>query len=153
MTITGSDEIVVLTPPSAIWPLLEDSRRLPEWAPMVKSTTGLTESAGTTRTCQVEFEGRKDEVVERCIEATPNQRIRWVMEQGMLLKVFKSVVFGIALNPEGADTTRVAMEYEYQPRNFFFALVYRFLMARKMAAMRHGLLTNIKRITEQSQRR
>lgn len=67
MTIEGTNETVVDAPP--------DSTCLGQWATMVKSTTGSRETVGSCRTCQVEWEGRKDEVVERYTEATPGRRI------------------------------------------------------------------------------
>ena len=71
----GSDEVFIQAKAEQVWTILEDSTLLPQWAPMVKSTTGKIERAGSVRTCQVEWEGRKDEVAERCIEAVPNRKV------------------------------------------------------------------------------
>ncbi|HLF87228.1 MAG TPA: SRPBCC family protein, partial [Nitrospiria bacterium] len=76
----GMSEIEVKARPEQIWAILEDSTQLSAWAPMIKQTTGKIERIGSVRTCQVEWERRKDEVVERCIEATPNKKIAWEME-------------------------------------------------------------------------
>lgn len=72
MSIEGTNEVTVDSSPRSVWRVLEDSTCLSEWAPMVKHTTGVRETVGSRRTCQVEWDGRRDEVVERCTEATPD---------------------------------------------------------------------------------
>jgi len=79
--VQGSDEIVVNAPPEAIWHILTDTTRLPEWAPMVKQTNGTAESLGAVRQCEVEFDRRPGKVTERCSKFRPHERIAWVMEQ------------------------------------------------------------------------
>lgn len=148
MEIRGSNEISIHASRDRIWHALADSTCLPEWATMVKHTTGHREAVGSTRTCRVEWEGRQDEVVERCTEAIPNERIGWVMERGMMLKMFSKVAFGFVLKPESSGSTRVRMEYSYRPRNVFTGLLFRVMMARKMDTMRRGLLGNLKQFVE-----
>ncbi|HEV8657560.1 MAG TPA: SRPBCC family protein [Thermoanaerobaculia bacterium] len=149
MTIKGTHEITISTPPDEVWRVLEDSTLLPAWVPMVKHTTGLRETAGSTRTCEVEWNGRRDEVSERCTEATRNERIAWALERGMLLKMFSKVSFAFVLKKEQSEATRVTMEYSYEPRNFITSLLFRVMMARKMATMRRGLLANLRRVVEE----
>jgi len=148
MEIRGSNEISVRASRDRVWHVLEDSTCLPKWAPMVKQITGQRETVGSKRTCHVEWEGRRDEVVERCTEAIPNDRIGWVMERGMMLKMFSKVGFGFVLQPESSGNTRVRMEYSYTPRNVLTGLMFRVMMARKMDAMRQGLLANLKELVE-----
>ena len=69
----GSSETEIKARPDQVWAILEDSACLSQWAPMVKSTKGKTERVGSVRSCEVEWEGRKDYVVERCVEAIPNK--------------------------------------------------------------------------------
>lgn len=145
----GSSEILVETEPARVWAILEDSTLLPQWAPMVKSTTGKTERIGSVRTCQVEFEGRKDQVTERCIEAIPNQKIAWVMEQGMMTKMFSKIQFGFTLEPRDARATLIRLGFLYEPRNLVARLMYTLMMGRKFDRLRRTLLENIKRLAEQ----
>lgn len=145
----GSSEIAVSTGPERIWAILEDSTRLPQWAPMVKSTTGKAEKVGSTRTCQVEWDGRSDQVTERCVEAIPNRKIAWVMEQGMMTKLFSTIRFGFLLEPQGANTTRLKLEFLYEPRHLPARLMYALMMRRKMEQLRQVLLDNVKRLAEQ----
>ncbi len=146
--VQGSNEIIVNARPEPIWHVLEDSTLLPQWAPMVKHTTGTTQRAGAVRTCQVEWQGRKDEVFERCVEATPNKRIGWVMERGMMMKMFSKVLFGFALEPQGANATRLRMEYRYEPKNLLASLMFKVMMSRKLNEMREMLLGNLKAFVE-----
>lgn len=151
--VQGSNDIVVNARPEPIWQVLEDSTLLPKWAPMVKHTTGTTQKAGSVRTCQVEWQGRKDEVFERCVEATPMKRIGWVMERGMMMKMFSKVSFGFVLEPQGANATRLRMEYRYEPKNLLAGLMFNVMMSRKMYAMREMLLGNLKAFVENRERR
>lgn len=144
------NETLIQAKAEQIWTILEDSTLLPQWAPMVKSTTGKIEKAGSVRTCQVEWEGRKDEVAERCIEAIPNRKITWVMEQGMMTKMFSKIQFGFALEPKNGGATLVRLGFLYEPRNLLARLMYSLMMKRKLDSLRKTLLANIKNIAERS---
>ena len=141
----GSIEVVVQSVPERIWSVLENSTLLPQWSPMVKSTTGKKETTGSVRTCQVEWDGRKDEVMERCIEAIPNKKIAWVMEKGMMTKMFSTIRFWFELNSQDGSTL-LRMGFLYEPKNFLARLMYHLMMKRKMEALRHELLGNLKRL-------
>ncbi len=147
--LEGSNEILVDSRPERIWAVLEDSTLLPRWAPMVKSTTGKTERVGSVRTCLVEWEGRQDQVMERCVEAIPNKSIAWVMERGMMKKMFSSIRFGFVLEPRGAMATSLQLHFQYEPRNLLGRLMYALMMKRKLEQMRRSLLRNIKDLAEQ----
>lgn len=144
----GADEILIYAPPEQVWSVLEDSTFLPRWAPMVKRTTGKEETVGSTRSCEVEWEGRQDHVVERCVEAIPHMRIAWVMEQGMMTKMFSEVRFGFDLQDQSAQTTCLRLHFLYQPRYILARLMFHLLMKRKLAHLRQMLLANIKNLVE-----
>lgn len=63
----GSDEIAIKALPEDIFAILEDSPKLPQWMPAVKSTDGCREVIGSIRKCDVNFEGRNGYVVEECV--------------------------------------------------------------------------------------
>ncbi|MBI4597032.1 MAG: SRPBCC family protein [Candidatus Omnitrophica bacterium] len=144
----GSSEILINSRPEPIWAVLADSTCLPQWATMVKSTTGTAERVGSTRTCQVEWEGRKDQVVERCIEAVPPRKIGWIMEQGMMTKMFSTIQFGFELEPQGASQTLLRLGFLYEPRHLLARLMYALMMRQKMASLRQTLLENLKTLVE-----
>ena len=145
----GSSEIVVKAKPELIWAVLEDSTLLPQWAPMVKSTTGKKESVGSTRTCQVVWEGRQDEVVERCVEAVPNRKIAWVMEQGMMTKMFSKISFWFVLEARDGNATSLQLGFLYQPKDLLARLMYALMMRRKLDRLRRILLANVRDLAEQ----
>lgn len=147
--LQGQDESLIRTSAERIWAILEDSTLLPQWAPMVKSTTGKTERVGSVRTCQVEWEGRKDQVVERCIEAIPNKKIAWVMEQGMMTKMFSKINFWFILEPHDGNATVLKLGFLYEPKHLLARLMYSLMMRRKFEQLRRTLLTNIKNLAEQ----
>lgn len=146
--IEGESEMVIGVKPERIWAVLEDSTLLPQWAPMVKSTNGKMERVGSIRTCQVEWEGRRDQVVERCVEAIPNKKIEWVMEQGMMTRMFPTIRFWFVLEPRNGDATSLRMGFHYQPRNLLVRLMYVLMMKRKLERLRRNLLGNIKELVE-----
>lgn len=145
----GSSEILVKAKPEQIWAVLEDSTLLPQWAPMVKSTTGKTERVGSVRTCQVEWEGRHDQVVERCVEAIPNKKIAWIMEQGMMTRMFSHISFWFVLEPRDSNATSLQSGFLYQPRTLLAHLMYFLMMRPKLERLRRSLLENIKDLAEQ----
>ncbi len=147
-SVHGSDEILVQAKPETIWRVLEDSTLLPKWAPMVKHTTGTTQRVGSVRTCQVEWGGRKDEVVERCVEATPHKKITWVMEKGGMKKLFSDIRFGFVLEPKDGSATLLRLEFLYEPRNLLGRLMYALMMRPKLRDLRLTLLRNLKEMVE-----
>jgi uncharacterized protein YndB with AHSA1/START domain len=145
----GLSEIVIQAGPERVYAILEDSTLLPHWAPMVKHTTGTTERVGSVRTCLVEWEGRADQIVERCVEAVPNKMIAWVMEQGMMTRMFSKVSFWFKLEPKGSNTTLLRLGFLYEPRHILARLMYPLMMRRKFEQLRQTLLENIKDFVEQ----
>ena len=143
----GSIEVVVQAEPERVYTILEDSTLLSQWAPMVKHTTGKIERVGSVRECLVEWDGRKDEATERCVEAIPNKKIAWVMEKGMMTKMFSTIRFWFELDSQDGSTL-LRMGFLYEPKNFLVRLMYHLMMKRKMEALRHELLGNLKRLAE-----
>ena len=144
----GMSEIEVKARPEQIWAILEDSTQLSAWAPMIKQTTGKIERFGSVRTCQIEWEGRKDEVTERCIEATPNKKIAWEMEQGMMTRMFSKIQFGFTLEPKNGNITLLRLEFLYEPRNIMARFMYVLKMRRKLEGVRQSLLGNLRGFIE-----
>ena len=144
----GSSEIVIHAKPEQVYTILEDSTLLSRWAPMVKHTTGGTERVGTIRTCQVEWEGQIDEVAERCIEAIPNKKIAWIMEKGMMTRMFSTISFWFVLEYRGENSTLLQLGFLYAPKHIFARLLYLLMMKRKLKLLRQSLLENLKKLAE-----
>lgn len=147
----GSSDLIIQKGPERIYRILEDSTLLSQWAPMVKHTTGTIEKTGSVRECQVEWEGRQDQVAERCVEAVPNRRIVWVMEKGMMTKMFSTIRFGFDLEPQDDDATLLRLGFHYEPRHILARLMWHLMMKKNLEALRQELLGNIKRLAEARQ--
>jgi len=151
-TLQGSDEVVVHAPVERIWALLEDGRRLPEWMPIVKSTTGEVEVLDAERTCEVEFQGKRGSVTERCVEHDPYVRIAWRLVDdslgfGRLLDDFG---FSFTLEPLADSSTRVRNDTYYRPRSLFARFLSMLVMRRKFRGIRLVALTNLRRLSTPS---
>src|SRR6266540_6354298 len=84
MKIQGHNEVIIGAEAGRIWAVLEDSSNVPRYMRAVQTidvAPGSRERVGATRTCQVEMEGRRGEVVERCVELVPNQRLTHVCDR------------------------------------------------------------------------
>jgi uncharacterized membrane protein len=151
-TLQGSDEVVMRAPVERIWALLEDGPRLPEWMPIVKSTTGEVEVLDAERTCQVEVEGKRGSVTERCVEHDPYVRIAWRLVDdslgfGRLLDDFG---FSFTLEPLADGSTRVRNETYYRPRSLVARLLSMLVLRRKFRGIRLVALANLRRLSTAS---
>lgn len=106
--LQGADEILIETPPHRVFAILDDARRLPEWTSVI-STSGNRETVGAVRECEVDLDGKRGNVVERCIEANPPRRIAWAMEQDTFgfSRLVSDFGFSFTLERAGDGATRV----------------------------------------------
>lgn len=148
--VQGVDHIVIQASPQRIYQILSDGSLLPRWMPPVQYTTAGTETAGCTRECAVEMDGRSGKVVERCIEAIPNRRIAWELMDDTLgfNKMLEGFSFSFSLEPLPGGATRVLNETCYRPRNILAALMNVLLLRRKFSKVRQQALQGIKRLAE-----
>lgn len=150
--VQGSDEIVIEAVPERIWEILEDTTRLPEWAPMVRHTSAQRESLGAVRECAVELEGRPGRVAERCVEFVPNRRIAWLMveESFGFGRMFADQGFSFTLEPRGGGQTLVRNESYYRPKQVLAQVMSVVLMRGKFRHIRERVLLNLKRLAEET---
>ncbi|HJU75644.1 MAG TPA: SRPBCC family protein [Gemmatimonadaceae bacterium] len=148
--LQGADEIIVAAPARMVWAILEDGSRLVEWMPLVMRTDAGREVAGAVRHCHVSFAGRSGDVVERCVEFTPHQRIMWRMESETLgfSRHFADFGFGFIIEPQRGDVTRVRTETYYRPRGIVASMLNRMMLRRKYRAVRRMALAGLKRLAE-----
>jgi uncharacterized membrane protein len=151
-TLQGSDAIVIDAPAETIWALLEDGPRLPEWMPIVKATTGAVEVLDAERTCEVEFEGKRGTVRERCVEYEVRRRIAWQLVDDTLGfgRLFDNLGFSFTLEPRSDGTTLVRNDSYYQPRNLLATLLSVVMMRRKFRGIRLLALDNLRQLCDAS---
>ena len=63
----GQDEVIISVSKEKIWNILTDGKLLSQWMPIVKHTTSTIECLGAERACEVDFEGKKGQVREKCV--------------------------------------------------------------------------------------
>ena len=151
--LQGADEIIVSASKEAIWGILTDSTRLPEWMPMVQRTDGHRESVGAVRHCAVNFEGRAGEVTERCVEAD-RDRIAWALEEDTLGfgKMLRDFGFAFVLSPGAEGETLVRNETYFEPDGLMATLMAALVLRRKFRQVRQAALQNLKQFVESTAR-
>lgn len=148
--VQGADEIVVQATPEVVWDVLTDGDRLPEWAFMVKTTTGGRERLGAARRCDVEFAGRPGRVAERCVEHVPPERIAWVMTEDSFGfgRRFADMGFAFTLVPVADRRTLVRNESFYRPRTLAARALSVLFVRRQFARVRRRVLHDLKQLCE-----
>jgi uncharacterized protein YndB with AHSA1/START domain len=150
--LQGHSEQEVQAPAASIWALLEDPARLPDWVPVVDRVTEHSESEkpGSIRRCEVAMGGRRGYMVERCVEALPERRLRHEVVDDSLgfTRMFRDYSFTLSLEPTADDATLVACETFYEPRGAVARLANALLMRRRFAAVRRDILDGLKRLAE-----
>jgi uncharacterized protein YndB with AHSA1/START domain len=146
-------EIAIDAPRTQVWPIVADSRLLPEWAPPVKEVSdvsGGVEGVGTTRVCQVAFGGREGTMTERCVEFEPPRRAAYVVDDDSLGfgRMFADYGFTITIDdgPNGSSIART--ETYYTPRNPLFGVINALIMRSRFARTVDDLLSGLKRSSE-----
>lgn len=147
--LQGADEILIDASPDRIFAILEDGQRLPDWTSVI-STTGTRETVGAVRECDVDLDGKRGSVVERCVESLPPQRIAWAMERDTFgfSRLVSDFGFSFTLEPAGDGWTRVRNETYYRSKGPFAAAMNALIMRRKFRGVRRRWLGNLKGVSE-----
>jgi uncharacterized protein YndB with AHSA1/START domain len=147
--LQGADEILIEASPHRIFAILEDAKRLPEWTSVI-STSGTRETVGAVRECEVDLDGKRGRVVERCVESVPSRYIAWAMEQDTFgfSRLVSDFGFSFSLELSANGETRVRNETYYRSRGPFAAAMNALLMRRKFRGVRRRWLANLKSLSE-----
>jgi uncharacterized protein YndB with AHSA1/START domain len=151
--IQGRNEVTINASAQRIWAVLEDSSNVPGYMRAVQTVDvapGSRERAGATRTCQVELQGRRGEVVERCIELVPNERLTHVCDRDDFgfSRLFDDFGFTFVLQPRGPDATLVCLEGFYRERGLMSRAMNALVMRRKLSGLRAMILSDLKLLVE-----
>jgi uncharacterized protein YndB with AHSA1/START domain len=154
--LQGHSEQAIDAPPGRVWEVIEDSSLLAEWVPAVENVTEHAdrEEPGSVRRCEVAVSGRRGFIVERCIEAVPERKLRHAVDDDSLgfTKLFRDYTFTLELEPQGEDSTTVTCETFYEPRGILARLMNTLLMRRRFAGVRENLLHGLKDLVERTGR-
>ena len=146
----GQNDIIIHATIDIIWDVLTDGRVLPIWMPIVKHTDSVEESLNTVRHCEVELNGKKGKVSEKCVLFNEKREIGWEMLSDELGfdKMFKNYGFSFELIPISANQVRLVNKGYGNPKNIFASLMNVLMMKRMGAKIRNQALNGIKKIAE-----
>lgn len=117
---TISRTAVVDAPVAAVWPVVSDATRLPDWFSFADRVDVVSGSGlGEARLQHARFEGRRQEVDQEVVEFTPERVIAWAHRAERLdgdpAQVRATgVVFRVELTAEGG-ATRVRLAQTLTP--------------------------------------
>ena len=145
----GATARVIAASPETVWALLIDSTRLPQWMPVVTSTTGRTEALDMTRICEVELGGKSGRVEERCDVFEPATRIGWTLVADTLgfSRLLSDFHFDFSLEPIPTGTRVVNTTY-YRPKGPFAQAMSLLVLRRKFGQVREGALAALATLAE-----
>lgn len=146
----GQNELIINASINNIWKVLIDGRLLTEWMPVVKQTTSVTESLDAVRHCEVEMNGKKGKVSEKCVLFKDKKEIGWEMlsDEFGFDKMFKHYGFSFELIPLEQNKTRIINRGFGNPKNIFIKMLNVLMMKRIAAKMRKQALNGIKIVAE-----
>jgi len=146
----GQNELVMNASIEKIWNILIDGKVLSKWMTIVKHTTSGVESLNAVRSCEVEMNGKKGQVSEKCILFNEKKEIGWLMltDEFGISKMFENYSFSFELIPIDNNTTKVINKGYADPKNLFAKLMNIIMMKRMSSKMRNEALSGIKRLAE-----
>jgi uncharacterized protein YndB with AHSA1/START domain len=136
-------------PADVVYRLFMDNRALPDWAPVVDAVlaeTGGDESGvGGTRTCAVTMNGRSGTMVERCVEAVPNERATFAVidDSFGFNRMLRDYSFTARFTRASDAETQVRIETFYTPANPIAALLNRMIVRRRFRTVVDSLLAGL----------
>ncbi len=151
-TLQGHSEMAIDASPARVWEVLADASLLPDWAPVVDRTTEHAdrEEAGAVRRCEVTLGGRSGTIVERCVEAVPQRRLRHAVVEDSFgfTRMLRDYSFTLELRPRGDGATLVTCASFYEPRTLLARALNAALLRRRFASVRGELLGGLRAFVE-----
>lgn len=146
----GQDELIINASVDKIWEILIDGTVLSKWMTIVKHTTSGTESLNAVRSCDVEMNGKKGKVSEKCTLYNEKKEIGWEMlsDDFGISKMFDNYSFSFELAPVSNNKTKVINRGYADPKNFFAKIMNLIMMKRMSSKMRKKALNGIKQLAE-----
>ena len=148
--LQARNEMVIDAPISKIWAIITDINQLTKVNPGIVSATGRMDMIQSTRTCEIDNQGKRGTLTERLIELVPEKKTVWSLESDTMgmSKMLKEVTFCFNLEKMDNSKTRVINETYYTPAHFIAKIMNAVVMKRMIAKAQKQILNNIKRLTE-----
>ncbi|MBN4081233.1 SRPBCC family protein [Caldithrix abyssi] len=146
----GQDELIMNASVEKIWNILIDGTVLSTWMPIVKHTTSGVESLNAERSCDVEMNGKKGKVKEKCVLFNEKKEIGWLMltDEFGIGKMFANYSFSFELVPISHNKTKVINKGYADPKNLFAKIINAVMLKSKGSKIRNQALNGIKNLAE-----
>jgi uncharacterized protein YndB with AHSA1/START domain len=140
MAIDIVRERIIAAPPEALWPLVDEPGRLPEWFAFAESAELLEgEGVGRRQRIHGHWGSKQSEVDQVVVEREPPHRLAWRHEAERLdgkpaPRFARETRFEIDLAPvDGGGATRVRLHSAQEPAGLLKGLVMRAFGGREVA--------------------
>ena len=139
MPIEVHEQGTVAAPPDALWPLVSDPARLPEWFTFAERVEVLEgEGVGQRRRQHGHWGSKPSEVDQRITAWEPPRRLAWCHEAERLAgkpapRFAASTDFEIVLAPAGDGATSVSLRSTQEPASAVRGAVIRLFGRREVA--------------------
>jgi uncharacterized protein YndB with AHSA1/START domain len=139
MSIEVHERRTVAAPPEALWPLVSDPARLPEWFTFAERVEVLEgEGVGQRRRQHGYWGSKPSEVDQRITAFEPPRRLAWCHEAERLAgkpapRFAAATDFEIVLEPAGDAATEVSLRSVQEPASALRGLVIRLFGRREQA--------------------
>jgi uncharacterized protein YndB with AHSA1/START domain len=139
MPIEVHEQGTVAASPEALWPLVSDPARLPEWFTFAERVEVLEgEGVGQRRRQHGHWGSKPSEVDQRITAWEPPRRLAWCHEAERLAgkpapRFAASTDFEIALEPVGHGATNVSLRSTQEPASALRGAVIRMFGRRDVA--------------------
>ena len=145
--------VTIAAPAQAVWAVLADSERLPQWAPVVEDVSVAASAGGPVgevRSCTARLSGKTGRMVERRVEYEPGARIAFVVvdESFGMRRMFDDYGFALNLRARTDGRTDVVLQTHYTPRNAIYRLLNAAVLRRRLRAVCDELLDGLSHYTE-----
>lgn len=140
--------------PDAIWAILQNSSRLPDWVPAVNQVMQCEngpERPGAVRHCDVTMNGKSGRMVERCVALETGAWIAYevVEETFGMSRMFDHYGFRISLEAQTKRQTRIILDTHYTPRSAIARLLNSMMIRRQLTRVVDDILSGLAQRAEQ----
>lgn len=149
---TIQEQIAIAAPPEAVFALLAQPERGPEWTPnllRVERTSAVAEGPGLETRLLANVGGRRSMGVGRCLSWDPPRSL--VLESALDVGITSQTIFGLA--PQGSGTMLVARVEYTLPSSGLGKLVGGLVGDTLARRDLRSALANLKRLVEAQQPR
>jgi uncharacterized protein YndB with AHSA1/START domain len=146
-------QIMISVSVDNVWDIVQDSALLPSWMPNVDYThitSDQRQMVGEVRQCGVHLAGRSGQLVERCVEFAPQQRIAYRVQQDSFgfARMIAELGYELILESISTHKTLVRLEYHYQEKGVIGRVANALLIKPQWNPLCLEMLSGLKQFAE-----